>query len=64
MITNAAPWERRANFNAEMTDNGAIILSSGYNDDGPGGRDNDLNDVSDVRPLTAFSQSHPGGQHS
>jgi hypothetical protein len=57
LITDAAPWERRANFNAEMTDNGAIILSSGYNDDGPGGRDNDLNDVSDAPPHTARIQS-------
>ena len=36
---------QRANFNAEITNNGAIIMTSGYNDYGPGGADNDLNDV-------------------
>ena len=45
-ITANAPWARRGNFNAEMTDGGAIVMSSGYNNMGPGGTDNDLN----VRP--------------
>jgi len=43
-ITANAPWEKRDNFNAEVTDAGVIVLSAGYNENGAVGRNN-LNDV-------------------
>ena len=58
-ITDAAPWVGRGNFNAEITANGVIVLTSGYNDFTPGGRDNDLNDGPLPIPPTAHSTPCP-----
>ena len=39
-ITNAAPWSKRDNINAEVTRDGALVLVAGYSD-----ADLDANDV-------------------
>jgi hypothetical protein len=34
MITNAAPWTTRDNFNSEVTRDGVIIVNAGFRDNG------------------------------